>query len=439
MRRIPPHILFPILAATCCVLVLLGYLWWELSSTRSDLSRQLRTLTDHLRPGSQTGTTLPVSDLADITGDESLLHLRTGDLFALQGEWTDALSEYRKAVDAGGGLTALRKLAQAQLQIRDIPAARATLEKLRRAGARSEDLLLIESIILLRSGDLTKASQLLLSSGSSPQQHYGLALLAIMQSNTDEATVQLKQVIEGWEPILRTYARILHSAYDEYALFPVSPPAHLQTLLAHALAQVQECELALPILSRVTHAQSDYRDAWIIQGYCELTTNRPREAQASFERAYALDPEKPEIQYFLGRSYAALDDSQNAMTFLKYAIQNRFEPQSDARRLLAKVALKVNDAVTAMEQEQTLATLPDANLDTYREFISVAIQLGKKQEAYLKAVEATQKWPDDARSFELLGDTAVSVDQKEEAKKAYQTALQKNASMTAVQEKLKKL
>ncbi|MBI5155882.1 tetratricopeptide repeat protein [Candidatus Peregrinibacteria bacterium] len=439
MKRLPPRILSPILAAVCCVVVLLGFLWWELSSTRSDLGRQLRNVTDRLRPGSQTGSTLPADDFLDATGDESLLHLRTGDLLALQGEWASAAGEYQKAVDTGGGLTALRKLAQAQLQIRDIPAARNTLEKLRRAGARSEDLLLIESIILLRSADLVKASQLLQSATPSPQQHYGLALLAIVQGNTDEAKSQLRQVIEGWEPVLRTYARTLLSAYDEYALFPVSPPSHLQTLVAHALAQVQECELALPILSRVTTVQDDYRDAWIIQGYCELTTNRAREAVASFERAYALDPEKPEIQYFLGRSYAALGDSQNAMTFLKYAIQNRFEPESDARRLLAKVALKANDAVTAMEQEQTLTTLPDANLDTYREFISVALQLGKKQEAYLKAVEATQKWPDDARSFELLGDTAVTVDQKEEAKKAYQTALQKNPNANSVQEKLKKL
>ena len=439
MRRLPPRILYPILAAACCVLLLLGFLWWELSGTRSELSQQLQNALQHDPSGSQTGTTLPVSDLTVTTGDEALLHLRTGDLLALQGEWNDAIIEYQKAVDAGGNLTALRKLEQAQLQIRDIPAARATLEKLRRAGARSEDLLLIESLILLRSGDLVKASQLLQSATSSPQQHYGLALLSIMQGSDEEAKKQLQQVIEGWEPVLRTYARTLQAAFDEYALFPVSPPAHLQTLMAHALAQVQECELALPLLSRVTHAQSDYRDAWIIQGYCELTTNRPREAQASFERAPAPAPAQPEIQYFLGRSYAALDDNQNAMTFLKYAIQNHFEPQSDARRLLAKVALKVNDAVTAMEQEQTLTTLPDANLDTYREFISFALQLGKKQEAYLKAVEATQKWPDDARSFEVLGDTAVAADQKEEAKKAYQTALQKNPNMTNVQEKLKKL
>jgi len=49
---------------------------------------------------------------------------------------------------------------------------------------------------------------------------------------------------------------------------------HLLTLVSRALAQVQECELALPLLSQVTGIQDDYRDAWIVQGFCELSSER---------------------------------------------------------------------------------------------------------------------------------------------------------------------
>lgn len=436
--RLPPRIIIPIAAAATCTLTLLAFLWWQLAGTRAVLLQRLHEVMSST--GAVTGSGIAATIRIPLdTGDASLLRLRRGDLFALQGEWADATGEYQQAVGQGGGLTALRKLEQAQLQIRDIPAARATLEKLRRAGARSEDLLLIETIISLRTGELTKAGELLRAAPPSPQQQYGSALLALVQGNHEETKQHLQEVSDGWEPVLRGHARTMLSAYEEFALFPNSPHTHLDTLLARALAQVQECELALPILVRVTQAQDDYRDAWMVQGYCELTTRRTREALASFDRAYAIDPEKPEIQYFLGRAYASLDDPANALTFLRYALENSFEPQADVRRMIAKQALKTGNADLVMEQEQALTQMPAATLDTFREFVNVAVILEKKQEALLKATEATQKWPDDPAAWELLGDTSLAVDGKEEARRAYETALQRDPNRSGVRGKMGKL
>jgi len=53
------------------------------------------------------------------------------------------------------------KLAQSQLNRRDIHGAQDTLDALRRQGARSEDVLLLESIIHLRTGELEKARAVL--------------------------------------------------------------------------------------------------------------------------------------------------------------------------------------------------------------------------------------------------------------------------------------
>lgn len=436
--NMPPRIVVPILAAFACTLALLAFLWWNLSSTRGVLMERLRSTF------TSTGTTVQDGGSATIrlnidAGDEALLHLRRGDLMALQGEWGQAAPEYQKAVDAGGGLLALRKLQLAQLQIRDIPAARSTLEKLRRSGARSEDVLLIETIIFLRTGELVKAGQLLQAAVPSPQQQYGLSLLSLIQGNHEETQQHLREVADGWEPVLRTYARTLLSAYEEYALFPQSPPIHLDTLLARALAQVQECELALPIVVRVTQAQDDYRDAWIVQGYCELVTQRAREALASFERAYNLDPEKPEIQYFLGRAYAALEDPSNALTFLRYALQNGFEPEADVRRAIAKQALKTGNAGLALEQIDALTKLPDATLETYRESVEIALTLERKQDAVLTATEATQKWPEESAAWELLGDALRAAGDTEQAKHSYETALQKDPTKAVIREKLQKL
>ncbi len=431
-----PRITVPVGAAVLCVLAAGGFLFWQLDSTRA-------LLTQGLTPSSGSGdtaATIKATPLPPIdTGDESLMHLRQGDVLSLRGDWKSAQEEYQKSVNAGGGLTALRKLAQAQMQRRDMRGAQTTLDQLRRSGAKKEDTLLLESIIDLRTGELGKARTLLTAASDSPQKHYGLALLSIVNNDHETAQKELALVENGWEPVLRTYARTLKAAYDDYALFPESPELHLLTLLGHALADVQECELALPLLSEAVRQQDDYRDAWIVQGFCELTTERTTEALASLERAYQLDPEKPETQYFLGRSYIAQGDHGNALTFLQYALQNGFEPQAEVRRLIAEEALQTGNAALALEQEEALTKLNDATIDTYANYVAAALTSGKKQDAELKAREAVQKWPREARAYDLLGWTLAQNGNKEEAKQNLEKALELNPSLASAKEHLKSL
>lgn len=410
------------------------FLFLQLEETRAFLLDQLS-----LEPTSATSTdrTSPLTETE--TDDAALLHMRRGDMHALRGEWEKAAAEYREAADAGGSIAALRKLAQAQLQRRDVHGAQDTLDRLRREGAKPQDLLLLESIIELRTGELTKARALLESAEDSPQKHYGLALLALISGDHETTRQELTEVSGGWEPVLRSYARLLLAAYDEYALFPESPEIHLLTLLSRSLAQVQECELALPLLSRVTREQDDYRDAWIVQGFCELTTERWSEALASLERAYQIDPEKPETQYFLARAYKGLNDHGNAFTFLQYALRNGFQPEAEVRTLLAEEALENGNTSLALEQYDALTQLPDATIDTYGNYISAAVTAGKTQEAAVKAQEAVQKWPDQAEAYDLAGWAALRNNQPEEARMALEKALELDPSLRSARERLEQL
>jgi tetratricopeptide (TPR) repeat protein len=430
---LPSRTLLPIGLAVLCAAALLGFLWWQIVSSGAVLLRA-----ENGNDALSNTTTVIAQENID-PRDQALLKLREGDLFALQGEWMEAKAAYEGAVDAGGGLAALRKLAQAQMQVRDVRSARLTVEQMKRAGAREEDLLLLESIIMLRTGELQKTRQILSTALDSPQKHYASALLAIVEGNHEAAQTELKDVEAGWEPVLRTYARSLQAAYDEYALFPESPDIHLVTLLARALAQVQECELALPLLGQVTTKQADYRDAWIIQGFCELTTQRTDQAMLSLERAYALDPEKPEIQYFLARAYAAQGNHQNALTFFQYALRNGFEPQKDVRQLIAREAMQLGDADAALEQQQALVSMSDADIASYDAYVTMAIVLGKHEEAYVKGHEAVEKWPKDAKAYDLLGQAALATGRTDEAKQAWQRALEINPALATAKEGLKKL
>lgn len=432
--KVPLRIIAPILLATVCAGLFIALLWWQLTQSTLALKNGMVPTIQEDDPFA------PVQQEVVIDPrNRSLLYLREGDLFALRGEWKNALEHYQLSLDEGGGLPALRKLAQAQLQLRDIDGVQSTMKKMRKQGARSEDLLLLESIVNLRTGELVKTRTILEQAQSSPQKSYGLVLLSIVEGNHDQAQTHLQQVINGWEPVLRSYARTLQAAYDEYALFPESNNIHLITLLARSLAQVQECELALPLLLQVTQTEDDYRDAWIVQGYCELTTNRPKQALASLERAYSLDPLKPEIQYFLARAYADLEDPQNSITFFEYALSNGFEPQEEVRRLIAIQAILKGDNGLALLQYEALMNKEGATIDPYEGFIEASMAIEQKEEAYLKAVEAVEKFPEDATAHALLGWTALETDRKDEARTALQKAISIDPYLTKAKEQLKQL
>jgi len=432
--KVSSRITAPVVLALLCAGVLIVFLWWQIARS-----------TVVLRPDSP--VVIPPDDFLNeptITAppqaidprDQALVHLRQGDLSALKGDWKGAQKEYKLSVEANGGLPALRKLATAQLQRRDIEGVHDTIKNLKSAGARPEDLLLLESIVELRTGELVKARDLLSGAPDSPQKHYSLALLSLIQGDHETAQAELALVAAGWEPVLRSYAKTLQAAYDEFALFPEGSELHLVTLLSRALAQVQECELALPLLIQVTNGKDDYRDAWIVQGYCELTTERSQEALASLEHAYNLDPQKPEIQYFLGRAYAALLQHGNAITFFEYALVNGFEPKAEVRGLIAEEALSSGDTKLALEQLAALTEDSAATLKTFEDFVSVSITAGNDEEAYVKALAATRRWSEDPRAFELLGTAALETSRDADARTAFEKALQLDPTLESAKKKL---
>lgn len=417
--RPSPRIAIPVLFAVACAGALTAGLGWQVSRTRALLSEHIGAVP--LQEG-QTGALPDDAGLGLLGRQDAVTAIRAGDLAALDGSWTDAERLYQQAVDARGGVPALRKLAQAQIQRREYTEAKRTIEQLQRKGVRAEDILLLNVSIGLRTGELAATRTQLNAADDSPHRSYGLALLDVLQGNHDSAQAELQAVENGWEPSLRAAARTIHAAYEEYSLFPDSPNIHLITLLARAFAQVQECELALPLLQQVTQQEDDYRDAWMVQGYCELTTERTAEALASFEKAYAIDPEKPEIQYFLGRTFALRDDHANALTFLEYALKNGFTPESEVRLLIAREAMATGDAPLAMEQFDTLLAGDAASLDIAEEAVHTALQANLLEEAYVIAKSTATRWPDDAASWTVLATAAERAGHAEEAAQARQHA-----------------
>lgn len=436
MSKLPLRIVLPSMAAVATAAGILLFLWWQAQSSASRVKQELLQVTNIME---RIHGSILTTDISLTGGDAALLHVRKGDLASLQGDWKAAEEEYQESVNADGGLSALRKLAHAQLQRRQYDDLRDTIRKLEREGAQKEDIILLQTLLLLRTGELTAVEELLGVSDETPQQHYGLGLLAIIQGNHDQAKTELEKVSQGWDPVLRSYASVLLEAYREYELFPKSPGSHRTALVARALAEVQECDLALPLLTEVIQEQPDYRDAWVVQGYCELITERTAQALISFERAYSIDPEKPEIQYFLGRAHAALGDNGNALTFLQYALKNGFQPEAEVRRRIATSALQTGNDAVALAQYKALLEAENADLTAYETFISMALSIGEKEEALSRAQEAAARWPEEARAHELLGWTFLELDRKDEGRAALTKALELDPNLTSAKKRLDSL
>lgn len=439
--KIPPRIYLPLLLAAALGVSVGGLFLWQIHRSVSTIEGSFKTggntsLLQKILPGNQ--RTAPDSAMQS----QALMQLRQGEIFELKGEWKQAQTKYEGSVEAGGGTPALKKLASIQLQRREYDGASDTIDTLKQENKNSDDVLLLEGILALRKGDTATAVSIFNRKPESPQSMYGLGLTSIVHGEHDQAKIHLSKAAESADPAIRGIAGVILEAYGEFALFPQGQPTHLATLLGRALAQVNECETALKLTTPVIAVEPRYRDAWIVKGFCEFTTERTRDALASLEQAYSLDPEKPEIQYFLARTHAALGDPQNAVTFLQYSILNGFEPERDARELLADYALELGNTALALEQYKLIAESKDGDLDAYRRYVDLAVGTSDHSlDALALAKVALQKYPDDAVALTMAAKAALAAGLPADAEKYIASALKIDPKYTeaqTVQEAIKK-
>lgn len=421
--KIPPRIYLPLLLAAILGAAVGGLFLWQIHRSVATIEGSFKTggstsFLQKILPGSP--RTTPSSTMQS----QALMELRQGEIFELKGEWKRAEDKYAESVESGGGTPALKKLASIQLQRREYDGAGATIDKLKQENKDSDDVMLLEGILALRKGDVPTAVSIFSRKPDAPQSMYGLALTSIVKGEHDKAKQHLMKAGESADPAIRGIAAVILEAYNEFALFPEGRVEHLATLLARSLAQVNECEAALALTNPVVTAEPRYRDAWIVKGFCEFTTERTKDALVSLEQAYSLDPEKPEIQYFLARTHAALGDPQNAVTFLQYSIINGFQPERDARELLADYALELGNTALALEQYKLIANGKDGDLDAYKRYVDLAVGTANHGlDALALAKEALLKYPDDAAALTMAAKAALAAGLPTDAQKYIEAAL----------------
>lgn len=424
--RLSPRIAVPVAAALTIAVIIGLTFFWQIQTSISIIENGFGVNTKI--PSSLAPTSSLLAPGTWTSQPDALLAQREGELAELRGDWDSAEQLYKKSIAMNGGASALRKLASLQMQRRKFDDAQSTIASLKREEPNNDDTMLLEGLLQLRSGKTGAAQSTFAARPASAQSQYGQALVAISQENAQQAKMLLTQAVQNTQPTIRSSAKLLLDAYNEFALFPDSGPAHLQALLGRSLAQLNECDIALPLVAKAIATEGSYRDAWTVKGYCEFATGQNKEALASLERAYQLDPEKPEIQYFLARVYHALKDNTNAITFLQYAIVNDFEPENDARELLASYALESDNVPLALQQYEALTKKDNSSLTYFQKYVDVALTIpAHGEDGYSMAKKAALKWPDDASSLALLAKAAAATSRLDEAQTMAKSALKIDA------------
>ena len=361
----------------------------------------------------------------DVPVPFAVLVTQADTAFAL-GNLSEALSLYDRALtlsdgsgfSPGSDVPVIRKLFHTTLLLRDWERAEAMLGLLSFRGVSEEALDALRGFLLLHKGEKAGAQHLFQKYPENPEHLYGLALLSLLQGTHEETEQFLSMIREkSSDPVLVHAAQTLQGAYDEFALFEDGKNSHQSTLLARALAQLNQCPFALELLEGVMLSEPDYRDAWIIKGYCTLILQETTEALEAFEKAYSLDPEKSETQYFLGLTHERMGKMTEARTFLSYALQNGFQPERAIREKLATIAEAEGAYEDAAAEYQSLLELGDENLaETYHALVTLLIEhLNQTDEARTLALEARERLGDVPLVLDLLGWTELLRDDVNQA------------------------
>ena len=379
-------------------------------------------------------------DLSNVPLPFALLVSQADSAFAA-GNLADAERLYEKALalasendlPSGSDVPVIRKLFSTALLLKKADKAESMLGLLSFRGMGEESLDALRGFLLLRQDNREGARALFSNYPESPEHAYGLTLLHILENAHEEAETSLAIVRKSADPLLVHAAETLQGAYDEFALFEDGKESHRATLLARSLAQVNQCPVAEVLLQEVTEEEKDYRDAWIIFGYCKLVLQNPEGALSAFEEAYALDPEKAETQYFLGLAHERLGKSAEARTFFQYALQNGFEPERAVREKLAMLSRSEGAYEDAAAQYRAMITLGGEDTAVaYHALATLLINhLNDAAGARTLALEAREKLGDVPLTLDLLGWTELLTGDINQAAAYLNAAVQQDPSLAS--------
>ncbi|MDF2379514.1 MAG: hypothetical protein P1V18_04840 [Candidatus Gracilibacteria bacterium] len=245
------------------------------------------------------------------------------------------------------------------------------------------------------------------------------AAILISEGNRDEAGVYLHSLIENHpDGETKLKALSLLNIYHTFDQHRDADTSYLWTLFAKQLGEFEEYDIAITLAEKATQLNENYRDAWLIKGYCEMKTENLDESEKSLLKAYQLDPGNTQIQYLLGVMYFKQKKPELSSQYLLYAKQNDHIHLQDIREKLAENAiLSENYALASHYFEEALTNSTDTASILSRLIWLHIEKLQQPDKATLFAEKRIIEYPSDPESHQLMSWVLTKQDELEKALK----------------------
>ena len=383
---VKPFFSYALAAVSCILVIIAAYAMWNTGRIQEFINIDTANNSDKL-----------ISDNFDDNEFSINVLVKKADAALSAGELTSALELYQQVLtlysklspeeiggisneiydfeNQGGDILIMRKLFEIAVLIGDQERAESILGLLSFRGVSEQVIDALRGFMLIRNGEIDSAKSFFEKNSTFTENAYGLLLVDILNREHESVQNSLELLLASKDPFVLHAVKSVKGAYDEFDLFEEGKDVHLETLIARSLASVGQCPVSEMLLSDVVSKESDYRDAWIILGYCRLILQDDDGALFAFSNAYDLDPEKSEIQYFLGLTYEKLEDIDEAERFLGYALKNGFPKQKHLMEKLAVMSENKGDfASAAIYYQSIIENEEEVEVNVYVNLISLLVE-----------------------------------------------------------------
>ena len=286
---------------------------------------------------------------------------------------------------------------------RDLPAAQTIIDKTSRTETNKRILSLYEAKIQARMLNFEKAEMLLNEIDGNELALLKMAVLIASGDRNKSGTYIHDLIDNNPDPYIKSVALAFLNLYQEYDRNLDADESYLWTLFAQKLGELKEYELANYLSQKAVGKKPEYRDAWIIKGYTELSMKKYPEAEESLLGAYKLDPGNTQIQYLLGLTYFELNNPELSNQYLLYANKNDSKYRNIILEKLAENAIKTEDYPLGIFYYETLLGKDNTNKNALSRLIWIYTEKQNNPDSALKyALTLTQAYPQDSNSYHLL-------------------------------------
>jgi tetratricopeptide (TPR) repeat protein len=370
-------------------------------------------------------------------------HMKKGDAFAAQNQYTFAYNEYAIANKINPqALEPFIQIGKLHLKRKDADRAREIFQQIlvKQSGNIEVTGLLIDAFILGK-----KPEKALEVANTIPDKNQRILydkgiLSAYFGKYTDSKNYLTEAIAINTDSTLTTSAQKFIKSYETFAASQGSQLIYLKTLLGKNLNEAGQYTLSIPLLFDVVKEKKDYRDAWILLGYAYINLEDGKNAEDALKQAKAIDPYKPETLFFLGLAHQLKNESNQAIENIEEAIKKGFEPKIQAQQKLADLYLEAGAYEKAAAKYEEVIKLNSDDITYFIRPIFLYIEkLQSADRAIALAQKAVQKHPNEAMSYNLLGWALMSKKDYQAARDNLAKAVQMDPKLSAAYLNLGKL